>query len=122
MTTCLSDINVIVGGANLAALSLGRFVFMPYQRSQVRHMQQELLCWILLRSSPVAPSVSDAQRALQVAKAGLPVQNGMTHVKVRSSMACWTRLNCHLPPVCSAAASSAFRLPSFSSSFCSSPL
>lgn len=36
VTTCVSDINLIVGGANLAALSLGRFVFLPYQRSQAR--------------------------------------------------------------------------------------
>jgi photosystem I subunit V len=50
VTTCLSDINLIIGGSNLAALSLGRFVFLPYQRSQV-------------------------------AKAGQPVQNGMTHAK-----------------------------------------
>ena len=41
MTTCLSDINLIIGGSNLAALSLGRFVFLPYQRSQARRPKSQ---------------------------------------------------------------------------------
>ena len=37
-TTCLSDVNLIISGTNLAFLSLGRFVFLPYQRDQARHL------------------------------------------------------------------------------------
>lgn len=44
----LSDVNLIVGGSTFAALALGRFVFLPFQR----------------RTNE---------------KAGLPVQNGVTH-------------------------------------------
>jgi len=29
-------VNVVISGANLALLSLGRFVFLPYQRAQAR--------------------------------------------------------------------------------------
>ncbi len=36
MTTGFSDVNAVISGVNLAFLSLGRFVFLPYQRDQVR--------------------------------------------------------------------------------------
>jgi len=49
-TVCAADVNLVISGANLAALSLGRFVFLPYQRASV-------------------------------AKAGLPMQNGVSHLK-----------------------------------------
>lgn len=48
VTKAISDVNVIVGGSTVAALALGRFVFLPFQR----------------RTNE---------------KAGLPVQNGVTH-------------------------------------------
>jgi hypothetical protein len=37
VTKALSDVNLVVGGCNLAFLALGRFVFLPYQRDQVRY-------------------------------------------------------------------------------------
>ena len=47
-TRAFSDVNLAISGANALMLSLGRFVFMPYQRAEI-------------------------------AKAGLPTQNGETH-------------------------------------------
>lgn len=32
VTRALSDVNIIVGGSTVAALALGRFVFLPFQR------------------------------------------------------------------------------------------
>ena len=86
-TTCLSDVNLVMSASNLALLSLGRFVFLPYQREQARARR--------VPSKPRAVALSRARRggrrpcadaladhALpQVAKAGAPVQNGVAHLK-----------------------------------------
>lgn len=49
VTKAFDETNAIISGANLAALALGRFVFLPYQRNQL-------------------------------ARAGMPQQNGMSHM------------------------------------------
>ena len=48
VTRALSDTNLIISGSTAALLALGRFVFLPYHRSQL-------------------------------ARAGLPTQNGVSH-------------------------------------------
>ena len=67
MTSASADVNLVISGANLAALSLGRFGAHG-KRTSCRS------------PSPQRPVFLPYQRS-SVAKAGSPVQNGMSHVK-----------------------------------------
>lgn len=55
-TKAISDVNLVVGGATVASLALGRFVFLPFHRASL-------------------------------AKAGLPKQNGQTHMQAGDRLA-----------------------------------
>jgi photosystem I subunit V len=56
VTKALSDTNLIIGGATIGALALGRFVVLPYHRREL-------------------------------AKAGMPTQNGQTHFQAGDRLA-----------------------------------
>ena len=55
-TKAISDANLVVGGATIASLALGRFVFLPFHRNSL-------------------------------AKAGMPKQNGQTHMQAGDRLA-----------------------------------
>lgn len=55
-TKAISDVNLVVGGATVASLALGRFVFLPFHRASL-------------------------------AKAGMPKQNGQTHMQAGDRLA-----------------------------------
>eukprot|EP00884_Botryococcus_braunii_P003870 jgi/Botrbrau1/13484/Bobra.0082s0080.1 len=56
VTQAISDVNLVIGGSTVAALALGRFVFLPFQRKAAE-------------------------------KAGLPLQNGITHAEAGDRLA-----------------------------------
>lgn len=55
-TKAISEVNLVVGGATMASLALGRFVFLPFHRNSL-------------------------------AKAGMPKQNGVTHLEAGDRLA-----------------------------------